>query len=653
MAEYYADISAIGNEYQAYTDTPTTWAVPQDGNGKAGPGHAAAVAIASIDFTGVSAAGAGQVSLLGVTASSTLNASGAALATAVASAINGSGTAVSATYSALLLPLNRLVYARVDPGQDTRVQVMLRIAGADWNGMTIAHAGLTGTPTVVAFASGADGPYAYLYNTSTVFGKADNQASGSTGPQYGIFFNAAAGVANPGTTDLVHLRTRRGGSDLTAAEYSLTTTSLTTFTWQARNYLADNGTVWSGDNGTLTVTFRRNMSASTAASINLPSGGYVSFTSRAKYNLNIVAGSTNGSGALSVFVATAASSSVAAIRCKMTEHASHLTAATLNWCLMNTGVTGIKVDYSESLFQFRGVTTSRNLLNAAASTVAYAARLFGTSVEVIAATSSIGAFFTHGSAQGAGPNLIEWVGGAVYDSNGVYSCANPFNIDGTLGTQAIIVDSVAGITDPSLNFTTGGTSSHSLSGYLRWVNPEGPNKAFRYITNRFTVDWKGDGTFPYANAAADLRGVNWSHRLTWNNTPHPLTGTECLRLSYFYRGAAAVKAVKVCMYVPDATTIKQDEIGGTVQYIDSSDIRRTEPIGALSILQYATSRAADLVSDTSTWVANGVASHSAKKLEVTTSQPVKSGSEIVVVLVLRKAQSPSITLYVSPELVLS
>lgn len=138
MAEFYLDVSAVGNQYQTYADTPTTWGVPQDGNGKAATGGA--VAIATIDCNGATASGTGTVGVLGVTVSSTLNASGAALATAIVTAINASATAVGASFSAALQPLNRLVFARVNPGVSTEVQIMLRIAGTDWNGIAPTRA---------------------------------------------------------------------------------------------------------------------------------------------------------------------------------------------------------------------------------------------------------------------------------------------------------------------------------------------------------------------------------------------------------------------------------------------------------------------------------------------------------------------------------
>ena len=62
MARHYLDTSAPGNEYQAYAANMTIggnsndYPLPMDGNGKAGPGHSAAVARALIDCTSATAA---------------------------------------------------------------------------------------------------------------------------------------------------------------------------------------------------------------------------------------------------------------------------------------------------------------------------------------------------------------------------------------------------------------------------------------------------------------------------------------------------------------------------------------------------------------------------------------------------------------------
>jgi hypothetical protein len=244
MANFYLDVSAIGNEYQSYADIPATWGVPQDGNGLAGPGHSASVAIATISCNEASASGTGTLSVLGVTVSSSLNGTGSILATNIADAINASTTAVSASYCSATLGLKYLVYARVNPVLNTEVQIMLRIAGEDWNGITPAHTDITGL-SVVAFTGGANGPFAYWWNTSTVFGK--TLASNATTTSYGLLTQFSPGVLNPTADDVVFVRTSRGGVNLNAGY--ITTTNIWQQTAKSRTYVFDDGEVWAGDDG--------------------------------------------------------------------------------------------------------------------------------------------------------------------------------------------------------------------------------------------------------------------------------------------------------------------------------------------------------------------------------------------------------------------
>jgi hypothetical protein len=209
-----------------------------------------------------------------------------------------------------------------------------------------------------------------------------------------------------------------------------------------------------------------------------------------------------------------------------------------------------------------------------------------------------------------------------------------------------MIDSVAGVSDPAVGFTA---SSGSFAR-LAWNQPEGPYKGYRLETPQFSVDWKGNDTFPYANAA-DLRGVPWSHRVTWTSIPSPFHVITPLRLSRLYRSASAAKTITVPLYVPDATTFYLDELQLLVTYLDASSVSRTERVGGARGLRNGTRTA--LSAGAASWTASGVASHSAKEISLTTSQAIKQNSEIVVTLGLCASRSPSVAFYVSPELVLS
>ncbi len=299
------------------------------------------------------------------------------------------------------------------------------------------------------------------------------------------------------------------------------------------------------------------------------------------------------------------------------------------------------VDLSGSMTVHRA-TMKGALLFAASNTIARVV-MHGFVAEVNAATGPLGPCISMINASSVLD--LEWVCGEVRDSLGVYRCVTPLQLNVSQGTTQITIDSVIGITDASV----GWTASYGNTARLRWVSAEGPNKAFRIETPQYTVDWRGDGTFPYCGAAADLRGVGWSHRVTWTAAPLHSMAVTALKLSRFHRSAAAQRTLTMELYVPDATTIYDDELQMVVAYIDSTDVPRIEQAGGLVALQFSSTRS-PLASSSASWTANGVASFSAKKLELTTAYEVKENSEVTVSLALCKARSPSLVVYVSPEL---
>ena len=639
MADFYCDISAIGAEYEAYADTPTTWAKPQDGNGRAGPGHAAAVAIGTINCASASASGAGILAVLGVTVSSTLTGTGAALAANIVAAINSAAGAAASIYSALLLPLNRLVYARQQPGTATTVQIMLRIAGSDWNGFTHTTAGTWATtPAMGAFSGGADGPFAYLFNTTSVFGKTAGN-TGTAGPNYGLFFAPVGSVAEPGLNDVVHVRTRRSGANLVAPTWS--TSGAASATWRARNYLFDNGTVWSGDNGRLTAAFKNTNGSTVNSAFAVPPASGVTFCSREKYNFEMqlaVTASSNGTFQVATFAA-ATGSFFAVNSCRLVEATDNLRNIVVG--SESSSSTNALLDLSNSLVQWRG--QMRSLFSSALSSTGLRLVNNGLEIEVVSASSALGPTITISGGGVVSPS-IEWVGGEIRDSLGVYRCANPISANAAIDLDANL-DSVVGVTDPSIGFT----ASTVRRGRLRWNQPEGPNKGFRYETPQFVIDWKGDGTFPFEGVAADLRGVNWSHRITWNSVPSAQLGVTPVRLSRFNRAAAAMKTITAQLYVPDATAFYLDELEFVVSYMDASDVWRTEMVGGARSQQFSTARTL-ISASAATWTANGVASYSAAKLELSTAYQVKQGSEIVARLTLCRSRATPLTFFMSPEL---
>ncbi len=661
MADYYLDKSAIGNEYQAWASTPTWGALstdkplPMDGNGKAGPGHSAAVAIAEIQITVLPADGNTLV-IAGATVTAktaaaaknqwTISGSIATCVSNLVALLNTSGTgvaqcdaAVSSSASALTLALPFWQFARVKPGATDTLQIATRIAGSTLNQATngavaISSSGWGTPPTLTQFAGGADGPFAYELNTATVFGKSDGQ-TGTAGPAYGLFFAVSSAPTDPTTADVIHVRTRRSGSDLST---TWSTTGTASATWRSRNYLFDNGTVWSGDNGKLTVTFKNTNGSSVASSFALGAGS-LALNSRSKGNFEIqVAVTTSGTGSF-IIASMTNGGRLSYKQSRFVEASDNI--RTVSMC-SDGGLTAaaVFIDMSDAFVQFR--TTAKKLVSMTGSGTGLRVTLNGMVVEVVSASSAIGAILDATGAAMSG--IIEWIGGEVRDSLAGYRCTMPFNINVGVPIDSLI-DGVVGVTDPSV----GMTASATTRARLRWNSPEGPNKGFRSESPQYVVDWKGDGTFPYAGAAADLRGVNWSHRITWTAIPTAWAAITPLVLKRFYRSASATAAVTVELYVPNATTMYDDELELTVSYLDSSDVWQNESVGGVRALQFSGTRSA-LAASGVTWTANGVAAHSAKKITLTTANPIKEGSEITARLSLCTSRSPTVTFYASPEL---
>lgn len=629
MTDFYCDISALGNEYQAYTDTPTTWAVPQDGNGKAGPGHAAAVAIATIDVAGCVASGTGTIGVLGVTVSSTLNATGAALATAIATAVNASATAVSATYSSLLLPLNKLVYARVNPGLSTQVQIMLRIAGTDWVGFSPTQANISAAATIGNFAGGSDGPFAYLVNSTVVFGKAVFV--------YGCWTSLSPGVTDVLGTDITHVRTQRGGVNLTYEHASANLVG----TFKPRTFLYDDGTLWGGTNCRLSFTLKNTTASSQTTAIYNPNNGVVNHVSRGIGNFEVIAGGLGSATGITSFFRQSANGSTSFIRCRYIELSGNVNSGfTL---LMDGANTTTRFDATDSYVQFN--TASKVIISATYVTAPFKIKLNGLMVEVLAASGAIDPIINISGASAAGS--LEWIGGEIRDGNGVYKCVNPLMVGASALYVDVLLDGVVGVTDPSAGFTP---ALNSIARFV-WNSPEGPNKGFRFETATFVTDWKGDGTFPHCGAK-NLQGIDWAHRVTWPSSALINFSATPVRLGYFYRSAAAVRTVACELYVPNDTTFYEDEFEFAIAYMDSTDVWRNESVAGVRALQLAASRTA-IAASTATWTANGVALHSAKKLAITTAYPVKQNTEIIGRLSLATPRSPAVTIYVSPELVLT
>lgn len=623
MANFYLDISAIGNEYQAYTDVPTTWAVPQDGNGKAGPGHTAAVAIATIDVAGCTGTSA-SVGVMGVSLTG-LSATGAALATAIAAAINASATAVSATYSTILLPLNKLVYARVNPGLSTQVQIMLRIAGVDWVGFTPTQSSISPAATITNFAGGADGPFAYLFNAPTVFGK--------TVGTYGLMFYKPGSVTEPGATDVTHVRTQRSGTDLTITA-TTTSMSITSVTAALRNFRYDNGSIWAGDNGVLKLDFSMT-SSGTQQSWRTPPGIH---KCAAPYNFNF---NVNLVGAAASLTLSSAANTLNPATVYDGVKFSEGTAPTNATGLIVAGNTGSSAAQGEFTNCWMSYAAPRVIVN---GTSCSNTNTKFTKCKFSAATMS-GKWTGFINVTNAGLNASEFIvemRGCEFDATNAFKADSP--VVGTLGNGRIVLDSVSNLDFSVAGFTP---SMQYPSATFLYVDPS-ENRQFRYECKTHIVDWQANGTYPTLTAMLPS-GVLWSQRVLWQTVISPSHTVAALKTALYYKGGDGAKTVTWEFLIPSTFAPTQSDMGMLLRYQDDTGaIKHVTTLGDwMDTLQGV---APAVETSTTAW-ANIPAGFVKRKFSATVS--LKNNTEIVATLILAATPASQQTLYFHPELAIS
>lgn len=635
MAEFYLDISAIGNEYQTYSDTPTTWGVPQDGNGKAGPGHTASVAIATINCNGASATGTGTVGVLGVTVSSTLNASGSALATAIVTAINAATTATTATYSACLLPLNRLVFARVNPGVNTEVQIMLRIAGTDWNGMLPTRANITGG-SVTAFSGGADGPFAYFVNTSTVFGR--------VATTYGLLVQKPASITEP-TADAILVRSKRNGTPLTV---ELTHTTAITIQFQSgllqRHFVVDDGTIWTGDNG----QFLLNIIQTSGSAVNVlvgtgiaVSGGVLSIEALAPDGFACKAAAVAFSG--SVGFVFGYGQGLTRIKNVLIEAGN---ATTLMYLQVINSMSNNRMVADGCRFVFK---RNQNISSLGDSTT-FLQQISNSLFEWSGVGTNISALFAqsnYGYSASAYIGVIKHLNNKFIVDGGAYSVSSIFNSTLLAGSRSVTtIDGCTGIQNPSIGLPAAGAVVGGPEMY--WTNPS--DFSFRYEQCSLSTDWVKGNPYP-TRLAQTPDGTSMSIRASWENARlSNLYTFEVTKVSSLYRQADAIKTVEIQLCTPAADVPNKAQVYMVVSYTDNSGGKNYESTrGDLrSLYNSSVEVPLPIGVGLSEWSLNGVSGLESRKLSITTMYPIKQGTEVVCTIFFGGTPSGSYSIYIDP-----
>lgn len=646
MADFYVDHGNTTLYTTAYMATPT-WNQPQEGDGTAsGTGTTPACALGSIAFTGTATGrNAGTVSICGVTVTPSYSDTNSTQATNLANAINvgtgganGTGALLTVVFpsksgSITSVRLNALVYARVVG--DT-CEVMTRIATDAFNGQTISVASWNGGGTVTPtnWSGGVSGPWRYFINESALGATIGSGGTGSNA-QFGYGAWMGTTMGNPGASDWVYVRTRRGGSNISALCTTASNTVLyPTSVSRPVRFVADDGTIWSTDDGVFTLgcasshgaattsvalyngqvhgrngRFRVLFQSGTSAGWN---GGIIGWmnaqTSTAMWDgvlFEIDSGS--GSTTNSKFIITGhANGNWHQTFRRCTFRNSKSNQPNFPWCNPAGGASGpARVVFEDCAFEVTGLTANPS------------SRMFGITLNAYAA------------------ELIA-KGCVIRDLNDANIRFPVLGITTSSNSEApvhAIIEDIAGASTAAGDLSVGFTNAYDPTGTPGGFNVNNKHmllttkdrSVYRHETMLGITDWNAADGYPTRSATLP-DGTAWSLRTLWNGQYISPLAPHCVDLSQWYTGSAATKTIEVEMLFDNAITgsdITKERIALVVTYLGNDSVVYTEttlpelPAGSTAL---ATGAAWTTSGGYTTWLA--------RKLSLTTANSVKPNSEI-------------------------
>jgi hypothetical protein len=237
--------------------TPT-WGVAQDGDGTAA--GTATPATVGIDMSSATAGAGDTFTVMGAVltcvasgaGNNEFNAgTGTTLIDNLVTAINRASNTVTIAAQATGWATPKVQDAVFARRNGNNLEIMTRAGSSTYNSSQVAQSGIGGVTGPWTFSGGAGGAWGYAVN-----GRAVIWPSGVALLTYGTLAgNVLAGNTRPG--DVIHYRSARGGNDTYVSTYASVGISLFPFTGDAAQpviHLIDNGTKWSGDDGTFYLT---------------------------------------------------------------------------------------------------------------------------------------------------------------------------------------------------------------------------------------------------------------------------------------------------------------------------------------------------------------------------------------------------------------
>lgn len=654
MTDFYLDHNAYNvTSNRLGLDAPTTWGVPQEGDGAAQDPSTAA-AIAEIKINAVPTASetiviAGATITAGASAAANVFVRGAnvqATATNIVTLLNSAnatnvvGSSVAIAVGNLANQLRNMVYARVKPGETDTVQIMFRVGSdalnhANNSNVAITSAGWGTAPTITQFAGGVSGCWGCL-----AAAEAWGQASSIVKYRYGILF------------DKPHVCRAASNNSV----YQLTPSDIV---WQR-----------SGDGYTITIansnsqTFRQ----SSAGNLNLVLDTNTKWTGDSGNGIVRVTQLGSGSNYVSVFLSTGFPATVS------------LTAIKKHALQIGVGAAGNTFSYANYAFWFNkanpGNFRAKNVRFFDESDNTGDWRKFGGDQTVgaygVEVLESCAFEWTAQRASGAGGGLIGWggyqngyqrtqffIGCDVYFNYAgvtpppllinntnfanlrwiggkVTGYAGNIPLFGTLTNLAnptkIVVDGVSGVDLPAAYVgvqkdltDTGNMDEDNRTIHLRMNAPGFP---FRYEDQATIVDWIPSSDFPTL-AATMPDGTAFSLRMLWFNS----TASNVCRGSRFPIISTPSRidpevagTITLNLFVPTDVTFTPVNLTALVSFVDADT----------DLPVFLTATGADLVASAASWAnAGSHTGHAARKIVLSTGAvKIKKDAEVTAVVTL-------------------
>lgn len=661
MADYFCDHGVYGlASNRLGLDAPTTWAVPQEGDGSALTA-AAASAVGSIAFAAVPLTG--TISVCGVTVSTT-GVIGAITTTSAADAlatnINTTATAVASGVAIGLPQLRNLVYARgpTNGAPADTCQIMMRIGSLRLNNATNSNCAIAttfdGSPTLVQFIGGTGGCWGWFSNP-TALGVDSSIAVIGYGCFIGLPYVTATGVITT-VADTIWVRTGGGASKAITANAGAGVAA--PHAAYSKNLVFDTNTQWTGDSavGTLKLIWTTTANSNTASSINSAANQTNTFVAlrRGGFEIEYVGSSTSSNNNYLVLGAFSGNAVVYEYWKNVVFRDSGTYTSTGRSYLSQSLASGnggssatlVRENCDWIITTPRSAIVSSPFIVTGFGTTGYQCYRGCTWDYNISGTAYPGQLLNIASIAEAdlilqGCHFLGYATG--------YTLGNSFGGWITNGTRLnLVVDNCSGLLLPvayaGFPTSTGlfRQDTHSMvTSLLNGTSPQG----MRVEDNRGVAEWVPNDPTPFPTLAATLpgSGISWSLRVFWIQVV-PLTKFrtyESPPLRLTHQLATGARTITLNMF-NQVSIASASGAKFAVAYTDSGGIARTEFTEATS-------------TNTAAWTNTAsYAGYVKQQMSLTTAYPVLANSEIIGTLILTAAAPAATTaLYLDPELVVA